>query len=475
MSAVTKPTNGAKTQELGHVRVFQVPIDSIYPSPENDKVYKPVNSDDPEIRELANSIRRHGIKEELVVTEDDWILSGHRRYAAAKLAGLADVPVRIEPIRREDNLDGFVVLLREYNRQRDKTADEKLREELVTVDPDEAYQSLIDYRERQSQIPGDQLQINGRKRRARITPAKRPFLDAIRKVVDGRRKFWPLSVRQVHYALLNDPPLKNANRENSSYRNDQKSYKALSDLATRARLTNEIPMAAIADETRPVTVWNVFPDSRQFVRQQLDDFLKNYWRNLMQSQPNHVEIVAEKNTILSILRSVAMKYCIPLTSGRGYCSLPPRHQVAERYRKSCKEKLVLLMLSDFDPDEEEIAQSFARSMRDDFGIRKIHPVKVALTAEQVQKFDLPPILKAKKKSSNYSKFSQKHGDNVFELEAVSPETLQELLTDAIDSVIDAKRFNAELDADRQDAAFLQGVRQTVHAELQNLDFGGEQS
>ena len=94
-----------------------------------------------------------------------------------------------------------------------------------------------------------------------------------------------------------------------------------------------------------------------------------------------------------------------LTIGRGYCSLRPRSDIAERFHKSGKDRLVLLMLSDFDPDGEEIAHSFARSLRDDFGIQRIEPIKVALTAEQVKEFDLPPAMKAKKKSSQYKRFA----------------------------------------------------------------------
>jgi hypothetical protein len=60
---------------------------------------------------------------------------------------------------------------------------------------------------------------------------------------------------------------------------------------------------------------------------------------------------------------------------------------------------VLLIASDFDPDGEEIAHSFARSLRDDFGLEAIDAIKVALTAEHVAEFSLPPRLKAKHTSS----------------------------------------------------------------------------
>src|SRR5262249_51457835 len=156
-------------------------------------------------------------------------------------------------------------------------------------------------------------------------------------------------------------------------------------------------------------------------------FLKDYYRDLMQSQPNHIEIIGEKNTIESIIDPVARQYCIPFTIGRGYCSLPPRHEMAQRFRRSGKEKLILLVLSDFDPEGEDFGHSFARSMRDDFGIRTIPPIKVALTADQVRELRLPRGLTAKRKSSRRKRFVEEHGDHVYELESVQPAQLEEML------------------------------------------------
>lgn len=472
-SKASLPTRGnwrqARTRngELGQVSIL--PISVLKPSKVNDALYRPVDPADPEIIKLAESIRRHGIKEPLVVTLDFFILSGHRRYAAAKLAGLVAVPVRFEPFGREDVPDDqYAELLREYNQQRVKSLDERLREELVSVDPAEAYQSLIEHRQQAACIATSPMRIVGEKRRAGISSAKRPFLDAIQRVLDERRRFWPLSDRQIHYPLLNDPPLRHASKPDSRYRNDLQSYKSLCELLTRARLTGLIPMEAIADETRPVVVWQVHREAGTFIRGELDGFLKGYWRDLMQSQPNHIEIVGEKNTVAPILKPICSKYCIPLTTGRGYCSLPPRHAMAERFRKSGKEKLVILLLSDFDPDGEEIAQSFARSMRDDFGIDNIHPVRVALTASQVQEFKLPPLMTAKTTSAQYQKFHDRHGENVWELEALPPGDLQTILTAAIDAVIDTDRFNAELDAERADAVYLQGVRQSLYSAMKEM-------
>ena len=191
-------------------------------------------------------------------------MSGHRRYAAAKLAGLQTVPCRVESIKRADDIDVFVLLLREYNRQRDKSLAEKLREEIVTADPKESYRALTDYRQEQARLSVPPMEIRGLKSRAKISDAKQPFLDAVLRVIKERQAFWPLSDRSIHYALLNDPPLKHASKPDSRYGNTMQSYKSLVDLLTRGRLDYSIAWNAIADPTRPVTTWNVHSDPRNF-------------------------------------------------------------------------------------------------------------------------------------------------------------------------------------------------------------------
>ena len=57
-----------------------------------------------------------------------------------------------------------------------------------------------------------------------------------------------------------------------------------------------------------------------------------------------------------------------------------------------------------------------------------------------------------------------------QLEALQPEQLQQLLTGVIDSVIDVDLFNQELEAEENDAAFLEGVRHQVRNALRG--FGG---
>lgn len=460
-----KPNN-----KPGQVR--NVPIDDLTPYPENDTLYRPVLADDPEIIKLAESIRQNGVYEPLVVSLDGFIISGHRRYCAAKLAGLKTVPVRYVDIKRTDDIDAFVLLLREHNRQRDKSNAERLREELLTVDPTIAYRSLIAHRQKLSTVEVDEIILGKRRKRSKISKDKQEFRQAILDVVHRYRNYWPLTDRRVHYYLLNNPPMKNTGKAHwARYGNNPESYDNLTGMLTRMRLHGDIPFSCLTDETRPVIVWECHQNPRPFFSKQLDKFCQFYWRDLMQSQPNHIEILAEKNTVFSTVKSVAEKYCIPVTSGRGHSSLDPRYQMFQRYKRSGKDSLVLLVVSDFDPSGECIAESFCRSMRDDFNCDNIVPIKAALTFEQVKTMDLQNDGIGSKEGDGQRKaFHKKYGKDqkCYELEALEPDALASILTQTIDSVIDHDAFNAELDQEKKDSVFVEAVRNQAVSHIQEL-------
>ena len=183
------------------------------------------------------------------------------------------------------------------NSQRQKTPADLIREQIAgcTVDPDEAYWDLVaDRRERAEDAVLNAPALASGERRARkpISAAKRPMLDAILAIVEEYEAEWPLSDRQVHYLLLPDPPLRNAGDPASRYANDLRSYKDTSDMHTRARLEGEVEWEAIADTTRPHTSWRCYPSVGPFARDQIGQLFRGYARDLLQSQPCHVELLA---------------------------------------------------------------------------------------------------------------------------------------------------------------------------------------
>ena len=111
---------GTKEKEERNMAVFDIPIENVLENPKN------VRKDLGDLDELVNSIKRNGIRQNLIVTPvldddgeetDDYrLIAGHRRLAAAKKAHLLSVPCRIE--RDLDESDEVMAMLEENMQRR---------------------------------------------------------------------------------------------------------------------------------------------------------------------------------------------------------------------------------------------------------------------------------------------------------------------------------------------------------------------
>ncbi len=398
-----------------------------------------------------------------LVSRDYFIISGHQRREGAIEAECFLVPVIFLNISRTDFTDDeWLAILREHNCGREKSFDELVREKLVDIDPNEAISQIVDDQIKRTRARVSTIDIGTREMaRCGISEAKRGMADAILQVLDDLEDFLPVSLRAIHYRLLVLPFFRNANTK-TPYLNDLKSYKDLSDVATRMRIDGEIPWHLICDETRPVTTWNCWRTAGDFVAHETDNFLRGYARDLLQSQQQHFEIVAEKLTVQNFVNTVAGRYCMPVVVMRGNSGIDARYQMVERFKASRKSSLFLFCLGDCDPDGDSIVESTLRSLRSDFHLQNVNGTRVAMTHGQADKLGLPRQLEAKKKSSNYANFVRTHGrKDCYELEAVAPEVLQEWLGTAIKGVIDVEAYNHEVQQQSAEAAGIVARRQAV--------------
>jgi hypothetical protein len=169
---------GKTKSVLSYFYVAQIQV-----SPENDLLYEPfgvANSDD---AALVLSIKELGVQEPLTLSNDGFLLSGHRRLAAAKYLRLETVPVRFKDVNfTELSKPERLEELRSFNQQRDKTPGEKIREHLLQIDPQEAYSELCRKRvTQQLEAVTSNVDVGPEKTRVRITVDK--FMEAAQKVI----------------------------------------------------------------------------------------------------------------------------------------------------------------------------------------------------------------------------------------------------------------------------------------------------
>ena len=116
-----------------------LPIDKIEPNPD-----QPRNQfDEDTLQELSDSIKQYGMLQPILVTpKDDFyeIIAGERRWRAAKLAGVKEVPVVIKDYSSQEVME--IALIENIQ-----------REDLNPIEEAKAYQRLIkDYRLKQDEV-----------------------------------------------------------------------------------------------------------------------------------------------------------------------------------------------------------------------------------------------------------------------------------------------------------------------------------
>jgi ParB family chromosome partitioning protein len=144
-----------KTQSFDNQIIISVPLDHLYPHPHNPRgVVAPAS-----VQELADSIKEKDILEPLIVvphpekSDSFLVVAGHRRRAAAELAGLNEAPVIVRdysPVEQEE------VML----------AENIQREELSPLQEAKAYQRLV---------AGGQTQMNVARNQSRMVILKLPL------------------------------------------------------------------------------------------------------------------------------------------------------------------------------------------------------------------------------------------------------------------------------------------------------------
>ncbi len=130
----------------------KVSIGLLRPNPISFSIYGDIDQDE-NFFTLKRSIEIEGILEPLVITEDYFIISGVRRFFAAKQLGLQEINVVFSPISQEQ-VDEYMVI--SHQQQRVKSAVQILREiEIITKK----------YDLKQGRNPKDPSVIQGKKER----------------------------------------------------------------------------------------------------------------------------------------------------------------------------------------------------------------------------------------------------------------------------------------------------------------------
>jgi hypothetical protein len=243
------------------------------------------------------------------------------------------------------------------------------------------------------------------------------------------------TLRQLFYRLV----------VNETLPNTLSRYKDLSANTAQARRDGWFP--PLFDRTRRVHQPATF-DSPKDALEVLAD---RYRRDRTEGQQWQVWLAVEKHALVGQLTAWFDDLGVPILALGGYASQSYTDVVAGRVRVDGR-AAVLLYAGDLDPTGEDIDRDFVERTG---GFDKV--IRVALTADQVDAYDLPPAV-GKASDSRASAFVARHGRLIqVELDALDPDTLRGLYQDALDGFWDMSAFEASVAAERAEARRLEQI------------------
>lgn len=260
---------------------------------------------------------------------------------------------------------------------------------------------------------------------------RQQLIEAVRDIID--RYDTKLTLRQIFYQLVSKHIIPN----------NISAYQRLSKTLVWARHNGEIDWESIEDRTRilhgrdeePETPEDHFRGAMRYFANCDDYYRLPFWHN----QEKYLEVWFEKQALQSLFYRITDQYNVSGLPIRGYSSHTVGHELRKRVEEIIEQRpmikeYIILYFGDFDPSGEDIFR-FIQDMSEMFNL-SINFEKIAITPEQIKKYNIPPMM-AKKSDSRYNGFVAKYGEkSAVELDALDPEVLQKMIKESIERHID---------------------------------------
>lgn len=234
---------------------------------------------------------------------------------------------------------------------------------------------------------------------------------------------YTLTLRQLYYQFVA--------RDLSP--NTMKDYKRIGSIINDARLAGMLDWEAIEDRTRnleSLATWDSPKDILHAVSQQ---FRYDWW----QSQSVRIEVWVEKEALVGVIERVANRYRVPYFACRGYASQSELWRAGVRFARygSLGQQIKVLHLGDHDPSGIDMTRDNAARLEMFSNQASVEVIRLALNGDQVRRYRPPPN-PAKLTDSRATSYISKFGNKSWELDALDPKVIDELISTQIESYID---------------------------------------
>lgn len=264
-----------------------------------------------------------------------------------------------------------------------------------------------------------------------------------------------LTLRQLHYQFVGHDP---------NYVNHDTAYKKLGKILDDCRYSGIIDWDAIEDRGRRPYI----PYSVTGIPGALQDTVYTYRLDRQEGQENCVEVWTEKDALSGIMKRSTQKYHVKLVVNKGYTSSSAIYESYERFCNMISEgkRVVILYFGDHDPSgldmirdiRERLEMMFdnGEKMNGNYWQDSFEVIPIGLNMKQIKQYKCPPN-PTKMTDTRADKYIAEFGKTCWEVDALSPNVLTDILESNIEYQIDIDTYNDVVEREQKERNELKAI------------------
>jgi hypothetical protein len=280
----------------------------------------------------------------------------------------------------------------------------------------------------------------------KFSPASLKTIKTVNEILDEyAAQGYDLSLRQLYYQLV----------ARGFIENSVQSYKRVGSLVSDARLAGLIDWNMISDRGRVQVTPSHWVDPSHILKSAANSFRIDKWEN----QDYYVMCMVEKQALEGVLMPVCRSLDIPFIANKGYSSSSSMYEIGKTLEDLLNngKQAVILYLGDHDPSGIDMTRD-VRERLNMFALReKYQDVlvdRLALNYAQVEELNPPPN-PAKDTDARFDGYVEQFSDTCWELDAIEPTQLAEIVTEAVERYRDEDQWEADVEREAEMRAELE--------------------
>lgn len=244
-----------------------------------------------------------------------------------------------------------------------------------------------------------------------------------------------LTLRQLYYQFVSRDLIQNKQTE----------YKRLGKIVNDARIAGMLDWSAIEDRTRNVKKPSVWRSPEDIIRAVAAQYQEDPWI----TQPFRPEVWIEKDALVGVIEGVCKELRVPYFACRGYASQSEIYDAGQRFKRTYwgAQTPLILHLGDHDPSGLDMTRDLGERLTM-FAGRDVEVRRLALNMEQIDEYDPPPN-PAKDTDARFEGYQEEFGDSSWELDALDPDVISDLIRKELDGVIDLPNWMDATDQEKE--------------------------